>query len=271
MILPGFALLLLQSATVTVGTNSRDSAAILRQQARQDTVAARADSLRSVRDSIAAIRRREKVIPVTPQLIASAFGDTRARALLERARAARFEQDSALSSYIANTYERLSVNMKIRQLGRERLLFRTERTARVQWDRSKGAVITITGARSAAPILGEDDDVSITGDEKVPIPYFPGRNALWVGSSLAKANVEDADIINPIANGAEAYYTYKVGDSLSFQTPGGSRVTVRELVVRPRAPSWRVVVGSLWFEVGSGQLVRAIYRMSEPIDILARA
>jgi hypothetical protein len=108
-------------------------------------------------------------------------------------------------------------------------------------------------------------------DEGVPIPYYPGRESLWVGSGLAKADIDDSEIIHPLARGAEAYYTYATGDSVSFALPGGTRINIRELVVRPRAPMWNVALGSLWFDVGSARLVRAVYRLAEPMDIWAIA
>jgi hypothetical protein len=251
--------------------SSTDSAAIAKRKARVDTVAARMDSIRAVRDSIAVKRRLEKKIPLTPQLLANAFRDSTARELLNRARVTRLTQDSSLISYDATTYERLSVELQIGRFGRERPLLRSERATRVRWERTKGALVDVTGARAAIPTAGRSGNVDVEVNSDVPIPYFPGSDALWIGSGLAKANVTDSDIINPLAHGAEAYYTYATGDSLSFQLRGGSRIIVRELLVRPRTPRWNVVVGSLWFDVSSGQLVRAVYRLSEPIDILATA
>jgi hypothetical protein len=44
-------------------------------------------------------------------------------------------------------------------------------------------------------------------------------------------------------------------------------INLRELLVRPRAPRWNRVVGSLWFDTATGQLVRAAYKLSEPLDL----
>jgi hypothetical protein len=46
-------------------------------------------------------------------------------------------------------------------------------------------------------------------------------------------------------------------------------VKLRELRVRPRTPKWNVVVGSLWFDIHGGQLVRAAYRFATPLDVWA--
>src|SRR6185312_12083149 len=139
-----------------------------------------------------------------------------ARALLMRARAARLAQDSTLTSYDATAYERISAGMKIGSWGRERLLFRSEKASRVRWQRGKGAVVDITGAREAVPMFKGADIDDDGPDADSPIPYFPGQETLWIGSELAKADVGESSLIHPLAAGAEAYYTYASGDSASF-------------------------------------------------------
>src|SRR5689334_25385573 len=67
-------------------------------------------------------RRPVRRQPVTPELERSAFADAQARTLLARARAARMSQDSALRSYDAKSYFRLSVGMGVRSLGNKLLL-----------------------------------------------------------------------------------------------------------------------------------------------------
>jgi hypothetical protein len=204
-------------------------------------------------------------------VLATAFKDPGARELLLRAREARLGQDSTLTGYDANAYERMSVGMGFKRIGRDRLLMRSERASHVVWQRGKGAIIDVKGQRSALPMIegvGHGDiDLGYEGD----IPYAPGRETLWIGSDLAKADVSENEIIHPLAAGAEAYYTYQSGDSVSFQLPGGQRIQLRELRIRPRQPKWNVAVGSLWFDASTAHLVRAVYRMAQEMDIMAVA
>lgn len=261
--------------TLQVGKDKQDSVA----RAKSDSIAVRreqrSDSLRArgrARDSVRKEIRLAKLLPVTPAVLASAFKDPRARDLLLRAREARLSQDSSLTGYDASAYERMSVGMGFKHIGRDRLLMRSERASHVAWQRGKGAIIDVTGQRSAFPMLdgvGKGDiDLGSEGD----IPYAPGRETLWIGSGdLAKANVSESEIIHPLAAGAEAYYTYQSGDSVNFQLPGGQRLQLRELRIRPRQPKWNVAVGSLWFDAATGHLVRAVYRMAQEMDIMAVA
>ena len=210
-------------------------------------------------------------IAVTPEHRATAHKDAGASELLLLAREARTRQDSALQSYDATTYQRISAGLGFTKFGRERLAFRSEQSTNVRWRRGVGAYVDVTGSRAVVPIAGRSGNVRLDGDFS-PIPYYPGSETLWIGSSAAnKAVDENAGIVHPLAEGSEAYYTYSTGDSATFRLPDGKTIRLRELRVRPRTPKWNLAVGSLWFDLSGGQLVRAAYRMSVPMDIKAVA
>ena len=262
------------SVTLQIGKEKQDSVA----KAKRDSIAFVRDEHRDsimakerVKDSVRKALRLARRPQVTPTILASAFKDSRARDLLLQARQARLNQDSTLTAYDASTYARMSVGMGFKRIGRDRLLMRSEHAAHVTWQRDKGALVEVKGQRSAMPMIegiGKGDINLCCGGD---IPYTPGRETLWIGPGLAKADVSDDEIIHPLAAGAEAYYTYASGDSVSFQLPGGQRIELRELLIRPRQPKWNVAVGSLWFDISTGHLVRAVYRMAQEMDIMAVA
>ncbi|HKG90691.1 MAG TPA: hypothetical protein VKA84_02295 [Gemmatimonadaceae bacterium] len=233
----------------------------------------------AARDSIRKARRAAMAIPVTPELARTAFADDRARTLFERARQARLEQDSSLQAYDAKVYQRMSAGMSMAKFARDRLIFRAENSGRVRYNRGVGVSMEVTGQRVAIPIAPKEaqaeaaEEMRDDGDvgEMLPIPYYPGQEALWIGSGLAKADIEEGDMINPLAKGAEAYYQYEVGDSVALRLSADRTIRIRELTVRPRRPRWNLVVASLWFDVESARLVRAAYRLSEPLDVWAVA
>src|SRR3954463_2575927 len=268
------AVVFAQSATIQISPGKKDSAS----RARMDSIAVRRevrhDSLRAgrhARDSSRHDIRLARKLPVTPAVWATRVRDPAAKELLLRAREARLTQDSTLTAYDANAYERLSVGMGFKKIGRNRLLLRSERASHVMWQRGKGAVIDVQGARSVFPMIEGMGDGDADLGTDTDVPYAPGRETLWIGSGLAKADVADDEIIHPLATGAEAYYTYQSGDSVSFQLPGGQRIQLRELRIRPRQPKWNVAVGSLWFDAANARLVRAVYRMAQEMDIMAVA
>ena len=212
-------------------------------------------------------RLRPRRVPVSAELARTAFADADARPLLERARAARLAQDSALGAYDATAVLRMTVGMTVRALGRERLLLRTEHAARVQWGRGRGLWVEPTGRRTAFPLGGAALDLTAA----TPVPYFPGRESLWLPfdalGGVARAEVDENQLLHPLAVGAEAYYRYATGGSLGIRLPDGARVTLRELRVTARRPEWRAFVGSFWFDVERGSLVRAAYRTAAPVEI----
>ena len=217
-------------------------------------------------------RRPVKRVAVTDEMLRTAYKDAGAKSLLLRARAARLKQDAALASYDATTYQRLSVQMGFKAIGRDRLAMRHEEATRVQWERGKGALVEMRGARSAIPIVeGLDKDEKKNADADMngmnSIPYFPGREDLWIGGGLARSEVDEREFVHPIAEGAEAYYTYETGDSVIMTLPDGKRITLRELKIEARSPKWNLSVGSFWFDEASAHLVRAVYRLSTAIDV----
>ena len=241
----------------------------------RDTLINRGDSA-SRRDGTS---RRVKRIPVTDHHRATAFRDPRARELLLGARRARLSHDSALRAYDATTYQRISAGLAFKAIGRERLIFRHENSTHVRWQHGVGAIVDVTGARTVVPpigIRGAQEEVdrelqSEVGGDMASIPYRPGQETIWIGSGLARADVDEGELVHPLAGGAEAYYTYATGDSMTYRLPQGPTVVLRELRVTPREPRWNLVVGSFWFDQRSHQLVRAAYRLSVPIDIWAIA
>ncbi|MEP6491959.1 MAG: ShlB/FhaC/HecB family hemolysin secretion/activation protein [bacterium] len=233
----------------------------------------------SVGDSVTAKGRRRKGIrkAVTTEDQATAFKDATAKTTLLRARVARLSMDSALLAYDAMSYQRISAGLGFSKIGRDRLLFRHESAARVRWQQGVGVWMDAKGQRTAVPMIGPDaakDDMRHEMDDpdlNASVPYFPGYEPLWIGGDVARAQVDETELVNPIADGAEAYYTYATGDSVSFKLPNGNVVQIREVKFRPREPKWNLVVGSLWFDTKSGQMVRAAYRLSIPMDIWAVA
>jgi hypothetical protein len=204
---------------------------------------------------------------LTDDASATAFGSPEARAVLDRARDARERQDSALKAYRATTTQRMSVHMGARRLGLEKLLFRGDNVAEIAWRRDVGVRVRPVGSRLTVPLASDVDGDFVSA---VSIPYFPGREQLWFPSSdfgQVKTEVDDRNIIHPLARGAERWYRYDTGDSASITLPDGRVIKLRELRIAARTPDWRTFVGSFWFDRDGGQLVRAAYRLSTELDI----
>lgn len=235
------------------------------------TTGQREELRRVTREARETQRARERTDTTASRALAraaasTAFADSGARMLLQRARLAREEQDSALRAYSATTTQRISAGMGVRRVGLEKLLFRGDNVARVDWKRGVGAWVTPIGSRMIVPMADKVEGNGFTS--AVTIPYFPGKETLWLpDGGVAKTDINERDIIHPIARGAEAYYRYATGDSLSIRLADGKEIRIRELRISARKPDWHLFVGSFWFDVESGQLVRAAYRLAVDIDL----
>ena len=242
--------------------------------ARRDTLSAaeRAVAREATRDARSIARRQLSPDSVVRRLradsaSATAFSDPEARLILLRAREARVRQDSALRAYKATATQRISMGMGAKRLGLEKLLFRGDNVAEISWRRDVGVRVRPIGSRVTVPMAS-----SASGDfsSAISIPYFPGRESLWFPSSnfgVVKSDIDERDVIHPLANGAETYYKYASGDSVDITLDGGRVIKLRELRITARRPEWRLFVGSFWFDRDGGQLVRAAYRLAVDIDI----
>lgn len=236
------------------------------------STADRAAMREASRDARSIARRRLGPDSVTRRLradsaAATAFASPEARAILTRAREARERQDSALIAYRATTTQRMSVSMGVRRVGLEKLLFRGDNVAEIAWRRGVGVWVNPVGSRMTIPMANEVDGNMASA---VTIPYYPGRETLWFPSSnfgVVKSDIDEREMIHPLARGAEYYYQYETGDSISIKLEGGRVIRVRELRIRARRPEFRLFVGSFWFDRDGGQLVRAAYRMAADLEI----
>lgn len=219
-------------------------------------------------DTTMVVGKGEKVmkrIAVTPAHIATAYANEATRQLVLRARDARLAVDSTLRSYEVLAYQRMSAGIALRALARERLAARGEQSANVSWDRDRGAIIRVTGARAVAPIA--DDEIAAQDTPaSIDLPYIPGEDRLWPVGRF-KLDVNNEQIIHPLGAGAEAYYRYSIGDSVVIRLGKGAEYHLIELRVNPRSERWNAMVGSLWLDRESAQIVRAAYRLSAPLDV----
>jgi hypothetical protein len=243
-------------------------------------VASSRDSIEAARDSARRARRerrreqgsdvlraRKTRTPLTAELLANAYRDASARDVVSRARSARLAQDSSLIAYDARALQRISAGLGLRATGRERLLFRTESATRVRWHRETGAWIDVEGTRTAIPMSFPGARAMAGMLEMSPVPYFPGREGLLRFTGMERVTDQEGLFIHPLAENAEAYYRYDTGDTISYSLPDGRTIRIVEINVRAREPAFDLILGSLWFDLASAQVVRAAYRPAAPFDI----
>jgi hypothetical protein len=185
-----------------------------------------------------------------------AYADATARETVRRARERRALVDRSIEAYEATATERISAGHRL--LLRERLLYRRESAARVNWQREGPIEVEVLGVREVIPVA-------------VELPQIPGDLDAYMGSmAFDPMNAQfllrfsDTDLRNPLADGSEEDYRFATGDSTTLVLPGGRRVRLRELRIQPRRRHPSLIAGSYWFDTDSYAVVQAVFRLARP-------
>jgi hypothetical protein len=191
--------------------------------------------------------------PVRPD---QSYGDSRAQELVRLARAHRATGDTRITAYQATAHERFSAYVGVG--GFERLLFRRETAARIDW--SPDTVrIKLLGAREAQPV--------VSSDVQRPPPDIAGT-VLSLAFDPTDPDIlfrlDSTTIRHPLAPGSDAYYDFASGDTTSIRLPDGGVVQLLELRVTAKRLEPELINGSLWVDATTHAGVRAGFRLSRP-------
>ena len=199
----------------------------------------------------------------TSAVPSDAYLDPGAAEIVRRARERKEGVDRSLLGYRAVAKERVGVG--IRALRRDRILYEHELVARIEWRRGDTARVEALGARAAVPIA--------RGQSPVPqgLRSLLGQLAFNPDHDLLRIRPRDSantdDIRHPLAEGSEADYRFRSGDTTDITFQDGRTLRVYELVVLPRRSSFWLVAGSFWFDAETYGLVRAVFRTARPFDL----
>ena len=190
------------------------------------------------------------VAPWFAPLAAQSWNSPEALALVHRAQARRSETqaDASLTSYRTRAH---GFVFFLAQVGAglsepPRLVKADELAVEVYWqapDRSKQVILGWRdGAYLPTDIEYHRDHLGIVTNN------FGDMIRIGEGDEVR-------DVAHPLSPAGPELYEYALGDSLAIRTAGGE-VLVRELQVRPRSFADPLVVGTLYLDQGSAELVR---------------
>jgi hypothetical protein len=200
---------------------------------------------------------------------AGAYLDARAAELVALARTARSAQQATLEGYSTLARERWSALLRVP--GRDRLLYRRELAAQLDWQRAGPSTATLLGAREYVPVPGIG--VRVLEDaaaEVLDVVFLPEEVTGYVGLGSFSFGP------HPLRPGAEADYLFRSGESGTITLPDGRSIVLHELVVIPRRGAPELVSGTIWLEDGTGRPVREGYRRAaqlagaRPVPVLGR-
>jgi len=206
--------------------------------------------------------------PATAQDGDDTFANPETEALFRAAQEGWRSVDDAVVRYTARVQQRLAA--AIRTPLRDRTIFQSESAARIFWDRDHDQLTQVLASSTEVPGPGEVEvDESSFG---IIEGFDPGGDRLVFGfSSTEDADDIDEDdyyLVHPLGSLATEAYRYEIGDTLTLTLPDARSLSAVELSVIPRRASPNYVTGTLWIEPESGALVRAVYRLSQRLDIV---
>lgn len=186
--------------------------------------------------------------------------DSLALELIERARAARGQEAEGLDAYEAVVRERLYAGLTARSFRRERGLLRSERVARVRWERDGAETVRWLGIRHDVPVAGDAARVEV--DRPEPLDTYP------LDPTGDRLRLGDESFLHPLSDSAETHYRFVSGDTMRIELPAlGREITMAEVRFSPPSPDFRLLAGSLWFDLETAALVRGVFRPSREFNL----
>jgi hypothetical protein len=205
--------------------------------------------------------------PAPAQQMTDAYLDPAARTLVAQARERRSRVERRIDAYQVTGKERFHAGL--RTLGRNRTLMRQELAARIHWQRDGAGRIEVLGARQAAPaVQGGTKILEGFRREAASLAFDPDELQLSLLLGMGPDSGDKDDLVDPLRPGSEAHYRFRSGDSTSIRLPDGRTIRLRELRVLPRRNDWRLVRGSMWIDSESHGVVRSVFRLARPFDLV---
>lgn len=202
--------------------------------------------------------------PPAPEVIASAYADSAARDLVQRVRQRRNEEERSIAGYDVMAKRRISVGM--RALRRDRLVFREEVAARVQWRREGVGQVELLGARQVVPVALPAPEVpDDMPSDAYDLAFDPEGDELL--QMFGGGDGDEQFIRHPLAEGSERDYVFGAGDTTRIRLSDGRTVRLVELRLRPRRNDPRLLRGSLWIDIDQDAPVRGVFRLARPVEL----
>ena len=203
------------------------------------------------------------------------YETARIRGLVENGAAVRRAAGEAIASYEAEIRDRIRVGLKGGFFRRERALLDQARSARVLWTREGTDLVLWTGGEQRIPIAGLDTSGDSTYLREFAEELAAGERPITMldpREEILSFGRDEHEVVrlflHPLSDTASAHYRYLAGDTLTISFVGDEApVRLEEVRVRPRRVDARLVAASLWFDLETGQMVRASMRPTRPMTL----
>ncbi len=185
--------------------------------------------------------------------LASPFSDSTTERLILRAMETHRQQDTLVTDYQATLRFRLSFSLGNRRWARIPVAAIEEKEAVVTWNYPNDLRVDLLGQRDWA----RREDFRLRSE--MDAPWFFPRG---VGDSVAFFGNEfpERAALHPLASDGPDWYDYRLTDSLALFLPDGRELHMMKVEVVPRRTAPALIVGHLWLDRATAQVVRFTFR-----------
>lgn len=179
------------------------------------------------------------------------YADQSTRDLVALARARHTAADTSVRDYRASLRYRMSFAMGKRRWAQLPTAAVAEQDAVVHWSLPNDLRVDVRGRRDATRLEGVDIAASFSRPWFVPRTLSDSIRIMGSESNRAAPH--------PLAANGPATYQYAAGSALTMSI-GQRSLTIRPITITPRPGAAAAVVGRLWVETSTGDVVRFTFR-----------
>ncbi|UCC73461.1 MAG: hypothetical protein JSV86_02550 [Gemmatimonadota bacterium] len=192
--------------------------------------------------------RLSRVVLVLFVLSLSSPLEAQAQDVVELARRRHNRPDSTLHNYRSRLNTLVSVALTSDPLAPPNLLVASELASAVAWERAGGLQVKMLGQRYVTS-FGPEAEAGLDFSRPWFVATAPGDSLRLLGG----IDIPTRAAVHPFAVGAELYYAYEVGDTVTLYV-ADRQVDLVEVKVTPTRGDESLVVGSVWVDGATGDV-----------------
>jgi hypothetical protein len=183
-----------------------------------------------------------------PYAISLGTTELSAQSIVQLARQRHSSPDTTLADYTSRQNTLVSLSFITDRLAPPKLIVASELASAVAWQRDAGLQVKMLGQRYVTS-FGREVEAGLDFSRPWFVATAPGDSLRLLGG----IDIPNRAAVHPFASGAERFYTYEIGDTVTLYV-ADRRVDLVEVAVTPTRGDEALVVGSLWVDAASGDV-----------------
>ncbi|MGD8697873.1 MAG: hypothetical protein PVJ43_01200 [Gemmatimonadales bacterium] len=200
------------------------------------------------RRAMAALRRPLVTIAALLLAIGPLSAALSGQEIVDLARRRHASPDTTLMDYRSRQNTLVSVGFITDRLAPPKLIVASELASGVAWQQDAGLQVKMLGQRYVTS-FGREVEAGLDFSRPWFVPTTPGDSLRLLGG----IDIPNRAAVHPFAPGAERFYTYQIGDTVTLYI-ADREVALVEVKVTPTRGDEALVVGSLWVDGATGDV-----------------